>query len=325
MSDHRRRPRALILGGAGFLGSHLCDALLGRGWSVVALDSLVTGNVGNIAHLERRPDFSLVVAEGEEAEHLEGPFTHVLQFASPASPPKYVAEPLATLRAGSTVTESALRVAHRDGARFLMASTSEIYGDPLEHPQHEDYWGNVNTIGPRGVYDEAKRFSEAMTMAYHRSFGVNTGIVRIFNTYGPRMDPTDGRAVPAFISAGLRGEPIPLHGDGTQTRSLTYVDDLIDGIFALLLSDVHVPVNLGNEREMSLREIAELIVLLTGGRSAVELHPRPVDDPERRQPDITRARMLLGWEPRVTPEEGLASTIAWFAAQISTETTGVRS
>lgn len=308
------RRRALIAGGSGFLGSHLVDRVLAQGGEVVAVDNLITGRRSNIAHLADHPRFTFVEGDAERAGELPGPFDLVLHFASPASPPRYMAHPIETLHAGSNATEALLDVARRDRARFVLASTSEVYGDPEVHPQPESYWGNVNPNGPRSVYDEAKRYAEALTAAYRRSFGVNTTMVRIFNTYGPRMDPSDGRAVPAFIRAALVGAPVPIHGDGSQTRSLTYVDDLVTGILALADSEDPGPVNIGNPREQSLLEIAELVIKGTGGRSAIEFHPRPIDDPERRQPDITRARELLGWEPTVSAESGLATTIEWFAA-----------
>lgn len=311
--------RALVAGGAGFVGSHLCEELLARGHDVVALDNLITGYSHNVLHLLENPRFELINADGADAGELPGSFDLVLHFASPASPPHYMAHPIETLHAGSNATEALLEVARRDGARFILASTSEVYGDPLVHPQPETYWGNVNPNGPRSVYDEAKRYAEALTAAYRRSFGVNTGMVRIFNTYGPKMDPNDGRAVPAFIMAGLAGEPLPLHGDGSQTRSLTYVKDLVEGILALAATDFGDPVNLGNPREQTLKEIAELVIELTGGRSGIETYPRPTDDPGRRKPDITLARELLSWEPRVSAEEGLRTTIDWFATHMHPE------
>lgn len=305
--------RALVAGGSGFVGSHLCDHLIAAGHSVVALDNLITGSELNVAHLIGTPEFELVIDDAENALQLPGRFDFVFHFASPASPPHYMAHPLETLHAGSNATEALLKVAERDGARFVLASTSEVYGDPLVHPQVETYWGNVNPIGPRSVYDEAKRYAEALTMAFRRSFDVNTGIVRIFNTYGPRMDANDGRAVPAFASAALAGEPLPIHGDGTQTRSLTYVEDLVSGILALAFSAEPGPINIGNPRELTLLEIASIIVDKAQSASTIEFHPRPVDDPERRKPDISLARQLLGWEPRVTAEDGLDSTVRWFA------------
>jgi dTDP-glucose 4,6-dehydratase len=306
--------RALVAGGSGFLGSHLVDRLLGDGWHVVAVDNFITGRRSNLAHLDGVAEFEFVAIDAADVAQLPGPFELVLHFASPASPPHYMAHPIETLHAGSNATEALLEVARRDGARFLLASTSEVYGDPSVHPQPESYWGNVNPNGPRSVYDEAKRYAEALTAAYRRSFGVETTMVRIFNTYGPRMDPDDGRAVPAFIKAALKGDPLPIHGDGSQTRSLTYVDDLVTGILALAFSGHPGPINVGNPREQTLLEIAELIIARTGGRSSLEFHPRPIDDPERRQPDISLAREVLGWEPRISAEDGLASTIEWFAA-----------
>lgn len=310
MSDKR----ALVAGGSGFLGSHLADRLLGDGWQVVALDNLLTGRRENVAHLLDDERFELIERDAAEALDVPGRFDLVLHFASPASPPHYMAHPIETLHAGSVATEALLEVARRDGARFLVASTSEVYGDPHVHPQVESYWGNVNPNGPRSVYDEAKRYAEAITAAYRRSFGVDTAMVRIFNTYGPRMDPDDGRAVPAFIKAALNGDALPLHGDGSQTRSLTYVDDLVRGILLLAFSGHPGPVNLGNPREQTLLEIAELVIRLADSDSDIVLQPRPTDDPERRQPDISLARELLGWQPEVTAEQGLRATIKWFAA-----------
>jgi dTDP-glucose 4,6-dehydratase len=307
--------RALVAGGSGFIGSHLSERLLDAGYQVVAIDNLLTGSRDNTAHLLNNPDFELVVDDAINAGRLPGPFDLVMHFASPASPPRYMAHPLETLHAGSSVSEALLEVARRDDARYVYASTSEIYGDPLEHPQRESYLGNVSSIGPRSVYDEAKRYGEALTAAYRRSFGVRTGLVRIFNTYGPRMDPDDGRAIPAFATAALANKPIPVHGDGSQTRSLCYVDDLVTGILALADSDLPGPVNLGNPHEQSLLEIAEIVRDLAGSTSSIEFEPRPVDDPERRQPDITYAREALGWEPRVDVRDGLARTIAWFSSQ----------
>ncbi|MEA9984430.1 UDP-glucuronic acid decarboxylase family protein [Subtercola sp. RTI3] len=305
--------RALVAGGAGFVGSHLSEELLERGYEVVALDNLITGFTDNVSHLVGNPNFSHVNGDAEDAMTLPGHFDLVMHFASPASPPRYLAHPIETLHAGSNATEALLNVAQRDGARFIMASTSEVYGDPSVHPQTEEYWGNVSSTGPRSVYDEAKRYAEALTFAYHRTFGVDTGIVRLFNTYGPRMDPDDGRAVPAFVKAALNNVPIPLHGDGSQTRSLCYIDDQVRGILALAAARGETgPINIGNPHEQSLLEIAEAVIRLTGSTSNIELHPRPVDDPERRQPDITKARAILSWSPEVEVEEGLARTIAWF-------------
>lgn len=308
--------KMLVAGGSGFVGSHLCDELLAGGHDVVALDNFITGSRENTRHLLDNPHFELVEGDAENAETINGPFDVVLHFASPASPPRYMEFPLETLHAGSNATEALLRVAQRDNSRFILASTSEVYGDPFVHPQVETYWGNVNPIGPRSVYDEAKRYAEALTMAFRRSFGVNTGIVRIFNTYGPRMDPADGRLVPAFANAALKGEPLPMHGDGTQTRSLTYVSDLVSGVLAVAFSEQPGPINLGNPRELSLLEIAEIIVNLTRNGSEIEFHPRPIDDPERRQPDISLARQLLGWEPQMSPEDGLAITLEWFSKNL---------
>jgi len=308
-------PHALVAGAAGFLGSHLCDALLAAGWRVTGLDNLLTGRRRNLAHLAAHPAFRFVEADAADARALDEPTDLVLHFASPASPPHYLAHPIETLRAGSVATEALLDVARRDGARFLLASTSEVYGDPLEHPQSEGYAGNVNPIGPRSVYDEAKRYAEALTAAYRRHHGVDTAIARLFNTYGPRMDPDDGRAVPAFVRAALRGDDLPVHGDGSQTRSLTYVDDLVRGVLALAADGHPGPMNLGNPREQTVREIAELVRSLTGSSSAIVELPRPVDDPQRRRPDITLARSVLNWNPDITTEDGLARTIAWFTAE----------
>ncbi|QWT25024.1 SDR family oxidoreductase [Subtercola sp. PAMC28395] len=303
---------ALVAGGAGFLGSHLCDRLLADGYRVIAVDSFITGSPKNVAHLAANENFTLVNADAAEAESIEQKFDLVLHFASPASPPLYIKYPLETLHAGSSVTEALLNVARRDGARFVVASTSEVYGDPAVHPQTEDYWGNVNPIGVRSVYDEAKRYAEAITFAYRRSFDTNTGIARLFNTYGPRMDVGDGRAIPNFIAAALAGSPIPLHGDGSQTRSLCFVDDQIDGILRLAHSTEPGPINIGNPHEQTLLDIAETVIRLAGSTSTIELLPRPSDDPERRQPDITKAQALLGWNPVVGVEEGLARTVDWF-------------
>ncbi|MBI3932139.1 MAG: SDR family oxidoreductase [Acidobacteria bacterium] len=304
-------PRALVTGAAGFIGSHLCEYLLGRGVSVVGMDNLITGDVSNIEHLAGR-DFVFVKHDVTNYIHLEGPLDYLLHFASPASPIDYLRVPIQTLKVGSLGTHNSLGLAKAKKARFLIASTSEVYGDPLVHPQREDYWGNVNPVGPRGVYDEAKRFAEAMTMAYHRVHGVETRIVRIFNTYGPRMRVEDGRAIPAFLSQALRSEDVTVFGDGTQTRSLCFISDLVEGIYRLLTSDVRDPVNIGNPREMTIQELAERIIALTGSKSRVVHKPLPVDDPKVRQPDITRARTLLGWEPKVPLDEGLSVTLAYF-------------
>ena len=304
-------PTALVTGAAGFIGSHLCEALLDRGFSVIGMDNLATGDVANIAPLTGR-DFVLVRHDVTNFIAVEGPLDYVFHFASPASPVDYLQLPIQTLKVGSLGTHNCLGLAKAKGARFLLASTSEVYGDPLVHPQREDYWGNVNPVGPRGVYDEAKRFAEAMVMAYHRVHSVDTRIVRIFNTYGPRMRLNDGRAIPAFMSQALRGEDVTVFGDGHQTRSLCYVSDLVDGIVRLMLSDATEPVNLGNPEEMSIRALAEKIVALTGSSSRIVEHPLPVDDPKVRQPDITRARTVLDWEPQVALDEGLDRTLAYF-------------
>jgi dTDP-glucose 4,6-dehydratase len=304
-------PRALVTGAAGFLGSHLSELLLDRGFSVVGMDNLITGDVANIEHLAGR-DFVLVKHDVTNYINLPGPLDLIFHFASPASPIDYLRVPIQTLKVGSLGTHNALGLAKAKNARFLLASTSEVYGDPLVHPQREDYWGNVNCVGPRGVYDEAKRFAEAMTMAYHRVHGVPTRIVRIFNTYGERMRVEDGRAIPAFLSQALRGEDVTVFGDGSQTRSLCYVSDLVDGIFRLMASDVVDPVNIGNPQELSIRQLAERIIALTGSRSRIVHRPLPVDDPRVRQPDITRARTLLGWEPKVDLRDGLRPTLAYF-------------
>lgn len=304
--------RAVVTGGAGFLGSHLCTRLREAGTEVVAVDNLVTGSADNVAHLADDPGFRLVRADVTDGIDVPGPVDLVLHFASPASPPDYLRLPVETLRVGSLGTEHALRLARDRGARFLLASTSEVYGDPRVHPQTEDYWGNVNPVGPRSVYDEAKRYGEALTTAYRTAEGVDTALVRIFNTYGPRMRPHDGRAIPTFIRQALAGEPLTVAGDGSQTRSVCYVDDLVSGVLALAASGRPGPVNIGNPTELSVRRIAEDVVAATGSRSPVELIERPVDDPEVRRPDTTLARTLLGWEPQVPWEEGLARTVAWF-------------
>jgi dTDP-glucose 4,6-dehydratase len=305
--------RVLVSGGAGFVPSHVVDALLARGCEVVAVDNFVTGSKDNVAHLADEPRFTLVEADVSDGlPELPGRFHAVLHMASPASPTDFALLPVEILRVGSAGTMHLLDRAVADGARFLMASTSEAYGDPAVHPQPESYWGNVNPIGVRAVYDEAKRFSEAATMAYHRFHSLDTAIVRIFNTYGPRMRPDDGRAIPTFISQALRGEPITVHGTGTQTRSITYVDDLVRGILLLLDSAETGPINCGTEHELTMLELAELIVALTGSTSTVQLVNRTADDPEKRRPDLTLARTRLGYEPRVGPEEGLRRTIEYF-------------
>ena len=304
--------RVLVTGGAGFLGSHLCDRLLAEGHDVIAMDNLLTGNARNIAHLADEKRFRFVRHDVSQFIFVDGPLDAVLHFASPASPIDYLELPIQTLKVGSLGTHKALGLAKEKNARFLLASTSEVYGDPLVHPQPESYWGNVNPIGPRGVYDEAKRFAESMTMAYHRAHGVDTRIVRIFNTFGPRMRPRDGRVVPALISQALAGAPMTVFGDGSQTRSFCYVSDLVDGIYRLLLSSEADPVNIGNPVELSVLKFAERIRALTGSRSEIVFKPLPVDDPKVRQPDITRAREKLGWAPRVDLEEGLRRTIDYF-------------
>jgi dTDP-glucose 4,6-dehydratase len=318
--QHGEGHRILVTGGAGFVPSHLVDALLARGTTVVAVDNFVTGSKENVAHLAEHPRFTLVEADISEplpmhVEALTTRFDAIMHFASPASPTDFAQIPIEILRVGSVATLQLLERALADGARFIMASTSEAYGDPLVHPQPETYWGNVNPIGVRSVYDEAKRFSEAATMAYHRFHGLDVGIVRIFNTYGPRMRPDDGRAIPTFVSQALRGEPITVHGTGAQTRSICYVDDLVRGIVALLDSGETGPINCGTEHEMTMRELAETIVRLTGSSSQVTFVQRAADDPEKRRPDLTRARALLGYEPTVSPEEGLRRTIDYFAGR----------
>jgi dTDP-glucose 4,6-dehydratase len=308
---------AVVTGGAGFLGSHLSDRLLMEGFRVIAIDNLITGNPDNIAHLAGNPDFKFIRHNVSEFIFVPGPVHFVFHFASPASPIDYLEHPIPTLKVGALGTHNTLGLAKDKGATFLLASTSECYGDPLVHPQNEDYWGNVNPIGPRGVYDEAKRFAEAMTMAYHRSHRVDTKIVRIFNTYGPRMRLRDGRVVPAFISQALNGEPLTVFGDGSQTRSFCYVSDLIDGIFRLAMSDYHNPVNIGNPQEMTIKQFAEKIREITRTKSPIEYKPLPVDDPKVRQPDITRARKLLGWEPKVEFDAGIGRTIEYFRERLA--------
>jgi dTDP-glucose 4,6-dehydratase len=308
----RRMERVVVTGGAGFLGSHLCDHLIGRGIAVVALDNLVTGSLDNLAHLSGNPAFSFRRQDVTEQLDIEGEVDAVLHFASPASPIDYALMPIQTIKVGTLGTHKALGLAMAKGARFLLASTSEVYGDPEVHPQPETYWGHVNPVGPRSIYDEAKRAAEAFTMAYHNHHGLDTRIVRIFNTYGPRMRRRDGRAVPAFLSQALAAEPITVFGDGSQTRSLCYVDDLIDGIDRLLASDHPLPVNIGNPSEITMLELARMVRELCGSASEIVFEPLPVDDPRRRRPDITLARELLAWEPRVPLKEGLARTITWW-------------
>jgi dTDP-glucose 4,6-dehydratase len=309
-------PRVVITGAAGFIGSHLSETLLDRGYSVVGIDNLLTGDTANIAHLANR-DFTFIKHDVTNYIYVEGAVDAVLHWASPASPIDYLELPIPTLKVGALGTHKALGLAKAKHARFVIASTSEVYGDPLEHPQKETYWGNVNPIGPRGVYDEAKRFAEAMTTAYHRFHGLDTKIVRIFNTYGPRMRVKDGRAVPAFMSQALRNEDVTIFGSGTQTRSFCYVTDLVDGIIRLMLSNVNDPVNIGNPQEMTIEEIARTIIRLTGSTSQIVYRPLPEDDPKVRQPDITRARTLLGWEPKVGLEEGLLKTLEYFKTKVT--------
>ena len=313
---------AVITGGAGFLGSHLSDRLLAEGHRVVCVDNLITGRRANIDHLLERDDYRFLEHDVSQPFFIEEPVDYVLHFASPASPIDYLELPIQTLKVGSLGTHNSLGLARAHGARLLLASTSEVYGDPLVHPQPESYWGNVNPVGPRGVYDEAKRFAEAMAMAYHRVHGLEVRIVRIFNTYGPRMRLRDGRVVPAFIQQALQGEPLTVFGDGSQTRSFCYVSDLVDGIYRLLMSDETQPVNIGNPREMTILEFAREILKLTSSASEPAFRDLPVDDPKTRRPDITRAKTLLGWEPKVDLEEGLAETIAYFQQRMATEDRG---
>ena len=308
--------RILVTGGAGFLGSHLCDRLLGEGHEVIAMDNLITGSTDNIAHLAGNPRFQFIRHDVTNYIYIKGALDAILHFASPASPVDYLELPIQTLKVGGLGTHNALGLALAKGARFLLASTSEVYGDPTVHPQPESYWGNVNPIGPRGVYDEAKRFAEAMTMAYQRSHGVETRIVRIFNTYGPRMRLNDGRVVPNFVGQALRGEPLTVYGDGRQTRSFCYVSDLVDGIYRLLLSNEKEPVNIGNPTELTIAQFAEVINRLTQNAGGLRYEPLPVDDPRQRQPDIGKARRLLGWQPVVGLDEGMERTIAWFAERL---------
>jgi dTDP-glucose 4,6-dehydratase len=309
-------PRVLITGGAGFIGSHLCERFLADGNDVICMDNFLTGRPDNIAHLFANPKFSFIQQDVTNYIYVKGPVDAILHFASPASPVDYLELPIQTLKVGSLGTHKALGLAKEKGARFLLASTSECYGDPLVHPQNEDYWGNVNPIGPRGVYDEAKRFAEAMTMAYHRTHGVATRIVRIFNTHGPRMRLRDGRVVPNFIAQALRDEPITVYGDGSQTRSFCFVSDLVEGIVRLLGSDYSGPVNCGNPAEVTILQFADRIKALTKSKSEIVFRPLPVDDPKQRQPDITRARTLLGWEPKVGLEDGLRHTIEYFRDKV---------
>jgi len=317
MSSTSSKPVSVITGGAGFLGSHLTDLLLSKGHRVVCLDNLITGSLDNIAHLRSRTDYEFIKLNVTEYIEIAGPVDFVFHFASPASPIDYLELPIQTLKVGALGPHRTLGLAKAKGAKYLLASTSEVYGDPLVHPQPETYWGNVNPIGPRGVYDEAKRFAEAMTMAYHRFHGVDTKIVRIFNTYGPRMRPMDGRVVPAFITQALKGEPMTVFGDGTQTRSFCYVSDLVAGIFALAMSGEHEPVNIGNPAEMTVLQFAERIRDLCGSAAPIVFKPLPVDDPKIRQPNIGKARDILHWQPGVELDRGLRLTIDYFRALIA--------
>ncbi|MFY0253640.1 UDP-glucuronic acid decarboxylase family protein [Chitinophaga sp. 30R24] len=306
------KKRILIAGAAGFLGSHLCDRFIKEGFHVIGMDNLLTGNIKNIEHLFPLPEFEYYHHDVTKFVHVPGKLDYILNFASPASPIDYLKMPIQTLKVGSLGTHNLLGLAKEKKARILVASTSEVYGDPNVHPQTEEYWGNVNPVGPRGVYDEAKRFLESITMAYHNFHGIETRIVRIFNTYGPRMRLNDGRALPAFMSQALNGQDLTVFGDGSQTRSFCYVDDLIEGIYRLLLSDYHLPVNIGNPQEITLNQFAEEIIALTGSKQKIVYHPLPKDDPKQRQPDITKARTLLGWEPKVSRQEGLRITYEYF-------------
>jgi dTDP-glucose 4,6-dehydratase len=309
--------RALVTGGAGFVGSHLCERLLSEGYRVLCMDNLRTGSLENVAHLDGEAGFEYADHDVSAHINVPGRLDEVYHFASPASPVDFERIPIPILKAGALGTHNSLGLALAKGARFMLASTSEVYGDPLVHPQHEGYWGNVNPIGIRGVYDEAKRYAEAITMAYHRHHRVRTRIVRIFNTYGPRMRPDDGRMIPNFIRQALSGEPLTVYGDGTQTRSVQYVDDLVEGVFRLMQSTETRPVNVGNPTEFTVREIAELVIEISGGESELVHEPLPEDDPKQRCPDITRAREALGWEPRVPAREGLEKTFGWFAERLA--------
>jgi len=312
--------RVLVTGAAGFLGSHLTDRLLGEGHSVLGVDNFSTGNPENLAHLANEPRFRFKewdISKPFGRDFDPGPLDYVFNFASPASPPEYLRLAIETLRVGSAGTENALEIAARNGAGFLHASTSECYGDPLQHPQTEDYWGHVNPVGPRSVYDEAKRYAEALVMAYHRSRGVNTHLVRIFNTYGPRLHPSDGRVISNFLMQALRGEPLTIYGDGSQTRSFCYVDDLIEGILRLSRSDEHMPVNIGNPQEFTILECAQAVLEVTGSKSELRYESLPEDDPTRRCPDITKARALLGWEPHITLREGLKKSLDFFKSKVA--------
>lgn len=315
-SVKKTKPVSVVTGGAGFLGSHLVDLLLSKGHKVVVIDNLITGSISNLDHLAGNTDLRFIQQDVTEFLFLDGPVDYIWHFASPASPIDYLEIPIQTLKVGSLGTHKALGLAREKGARFLLTSTSEIYGDPLVHPQTEEYWGNVNTIGPRGCYDESKRFAEAITMAYHRQHKIETRIVRIFNTYGPRMRLNDGRVVPAFVGQALRGEPLTIFGKGQQTRSFCYVSDLIEGIYRLMMSDCSLPVNIGNPHEMTVAEFAKEIIKATGAKSKLVYKPLPQDDPKQRRPDITRAKKILDWEPVVPLSEGIARTIEYFRPRI---------
>lgn len=308
--------RILITGAAGFLGSHLCDRFLKEGYTVVGMDNLLTGNIKNIEHLFPVKEFEFYHHDVTKFVHVPGNIDYILHFASPASPIDYLKMPIQTLKVGAMGTHNLLGLAKAKGARILLASTSEVYGDPLVHPQTEEYWGNVNPIGPRGVYDEAKRYMESITMAYHNFHGLETRIIRIFNTYGPRMRLDDGRALPTFMSQALRGEDVTVYGDGSQTRSFCYCDDLVEGIYRLLLSDYHMPVNIGNPVEISLLQFAEEVIALTGSKSKIVYEPLPQDDPKQRQPNITKAKEILGWQPTIDRSEGLKRTLEYFKKHI---------
>lgn len=312
MESTTRKKRILITGAAGFLGSHLCDRFIAEGYHVIAMDNLITGDLRNIEHLFPKPEFEFYHHDVTKFIHIPGELDYILHFASPASPIDYLKIPIQTLKVGAMGTHNCLGLAKAKKARILVASTSEVYGDPLVHPQTEEYWGNVNPVGPRGVYDEAKRYLESITMAYHTYHGVETRIIRIFNTYGPRMRLNDGRALPAFIGQALRGEDLTVFGDGSQTRSFCYVSDLVDGIFRLLLSDYAYPVNIGNPSEISLKDFAEEVIKLTGSNQKIVYKPLPADDPKQRKPDITKAKTILGWEPKVDRAEGLKKTYDYF-------------